>query len=214
MMFGSRAWKFGWRIFGFILSVVSILVGVIGLCNLIIIVSSESRVVDQLEAVPHRKTALILGAGPQSLALRQRLDAGIDLFGAGKVDQILISGGGSGTEVNETRFMYRYLRFMGVPAERILRDDFGFRTLESVRRAKSEFGLSELTVVTQRYHCYRGVFLAQTSGIDVVGYVADDAEREFFPATRSREVFARVVAVGDAFLGSFDDSWRVYDFDP
>jgi SanA protein len=149
---------------------------------------------DGLDPAP---TALILGAGPGSLALENRLEAGIELWNSGRVEHLIISGGGDGTGFAETDFMRRYLVNRGLPEDVIIVDSLGLRTLDSVHRAQGFFGYDSVILITQRYHLYRAMFLGRCKGLTVQGFAAVDAERRFFLSTRFRESLARVRAVLD-----------------
>ena len=83
--------------------------------------------------------------------------------------------------------------------EDVLSDYAGFRTLDSVVRARNLFGATELTVISQRFHCERAIYLAARHGIDAVGFEADEvAPRSVRIKLAVREAFARVLAVLDA----------------
>ena len=90
-------------------------------------------------------------------------------------------------------------RNVRVAPEDVLSDYAGFRTLDSVVRARNLFGASEITVVSQRFHCERAIYLASRHGIDAVGFEADEvAPRAIRIKLAVREAFARVLAVLDA----------------
>ena len=83
----------------------------------------------------------------------------------------------------------------GVPADALTLDDAGFRTLDSVVRAKEVFGQRKLTVITDRFHAYRAVFLAEHYGIDAVAYPSAEVEMRWSFKARTRECFADVRGV-------------------
>lgn len=169
-------------------------------------------------AVPERPVALVLGAGvrPDGLPtflLARRLDAAAELYFAGKVEAVLVSGDNSVDHYNETDTMADYLVAAGVPRSRIAGDYAGFSTWESCARAREVFGVEAATVVTQDFHLSRAVRLCRAAGIDTVG-VADSSLRERRFATVYgwvREVPAAVAALGTAvfrpdptFLGEYE----------
>ena len=95
--------------------------------------------------------------------------------------------------------MARELVAEGVAPEDVLSDYAGFRTLDSVVRARNLFGATEITVISQRFHCERAIYLASEHGIDAVGFEADEvAPRAIRAKLAVREAFARVLAVLDA----------------
>lgn len=126
------------------------------------------------EAVPERPVALVLGAqvypsGNPSPYLKARLDLALQLFNAGKVRAILVSGDNGTEHYDEPDAMRKYLIAKGVPAIKVVADYAGFDTYDSCVRAQKIFGVSALTVVTQEYHLYRAVAICQAIGLDVVG---------------------------------------------
>lgn len=157
--------------------------------------------------VPERPVALVLGAGVRpdgqpTRVLARRLELAAELYAAGRVEVVLVSGDNSVEHYNETDTMREHLVAAGVPAERIAGDYAGFSTWESCVRAREVFGVTEATVVTQDFHLPRAVALCRAAGIDAVG-VADDASGERVWATRYgwvREVPAAVSALGTAVL--------------
>ncbi len=166
-------------------------------CNFFVFLVGYWGIEERAEALPETSAALILGAGPGSGAVQERLRAGIDLWQSGKVHYLLVSGGGDGTLYSESAYMERFLLREGVPPEVILVDPLGLRTLDSVKRARDVFGLRDVTIVTQRYHLYRSLFLARVAGMKVHGYVAQGGPEIDASGVRSREFFARVQAVVD-----------------
>ncbi|MFL1381058.1 MULTISPECIES: SanA/YdcF family protein [unclassified Nocardiopsis] len=157
--------------------------------------------------VPERPVALVLGAGVRpdgqpTRVLARRLELAAELYTAGRVEVVLVSGDNSVEHYNETDTMREHLVAAGVPAERIAGDYAGFSTWESCVRAREVFGVTEATVVTQDFHLPRAVGLCRAAGIDAVG-VADDASGERVWATRYgwvREIPAAVSALGTAIL--------------
>lgn len=166
-------------------------------CNLLVVLVGGSRIEDDVSAIPPGEVALVLGAGPGSMAVIHRLEAGVELWEAGRVRFLLVSGGSDGTGFGETAYMKRYLREHGVPEHAIIVDPLGLRTLDSVLRARDVFGVRKIVLVTQRYHLYRAVFLARWAGMDAHGYVAPGEEGDEFEVTQGRELLARVRAVLD-----------------
>jgi SanA protein len=155
------------------------------------------------DALPTTKVGLVLGCseqvagGRKNLYFERRIAAAAELFHAGKVRYLLVSGDNSRADYDEPSDMRRALIAAGVPASRIVSDYAGFRTLDSVVRAKQVFGLNELIVVSQRFHNERAVYLARAHGIRAFGYDARDVSGSAAFRTRLREIVSRVVAVLD-----------------
>ncbi|MFJ9558200.1 vancomycin high temperature exclusion protein [Nocardiopsis sp. NPDC101807] len=170
------------------------------------------------EGVPERPVALVLGAGVRpdglpSLLLARRLDTAAELYFAGKVEAVLVSGDNSVDHYNETDTMSDYLVAAGVPENRIAGDYAGFSTWDSCVRAREVFGVEEATVVTQDFHLPRAVRLCRDAGIDAVGVADSSLEERRFATVYGwvREVPAAVAALGTAvfrpdptFLGGYE----------
>jgi vancomycin permeability regulator SanA len=129
--------------------------------------------------VPATPVALVLGAsvnpdGTPSSFLKARLDLAHELYAAGKIKVILVSGDNGTVHYNEPDNMVKYLVSVGVPAKKVVADYAGFDTYDSCVRAKKIFGVDKLTVVTQSYHLMRAVATCRAVGIDAQG-VGDDS---------------------------------------
>ncbi|WP_433518394.1 SanA/YdcF family protein [Nonomuraea sp. CA-143628] len=159
-----------------------------------------------LARVPTSQVALVLGAGlfsgrPSSF-LARRLDIAAELYRAGKVKALLLSGDNSRKEYDEPTAMRDYLRAKGVPDAVMVLDYAGFDTWDSCVRARKVFGAERLTVVTQVFHLPRAVTLCRTAGLTTFG-VGDDSVKQWAVTTyasAAREVFATGKAFADALL--------------
>ncbi|NLB71484.1 MAG: DUF218 domain-containing protein [Chloroflexi bacterium] len=160
-----------------------------------------------LDTVPSKAVVLVPGAGLNavggpSLPLRDRLDAAIQLYKAGKVQKLLVSGDNDSVYYNEPGAMQTYAIEAGIPEEDVVPDYAGRRTYDSCYRARHIFGMDELIVVTQAYHLPRAVFLCENSGIDVVGVPVEQSRyiRSRFLFWNVREVFASIIAWTDVLI--------------
>lgn len=166
---------------------------------------SKGRIFDAPADVPHRRAALVLGCGKYvdgrlNLFYQYRIDASVELWAAGKIDAILVSGDNSRKGYDEPSSMKADLIERGVPAEYIALDYAGFRTLDSVVRAQKVFGLADYIVVSQPFHCRRAIYLAHKTGQSVIGYCAADVAGASGLKIRLRETVARAKAVVDILL--------------
>ncbi|SSZ29523.1 vancomycin high temperature exclusion protein [Aggregatibacter aphrophilus] len=127
-----------------------------------------------------------------------RLLAAQRLFEAKKVDYLLLSGDNRTLQYNEPRTMLKDLKKMGVPQEFIYLDFAGFRTLDSVIRADQVFKAHSLTIISQKFHCERALFIAKFHNIDAICFVADYPQ--VYSLVRVREFFARLQAVWDLMV--------------
>ena len=173
-------------------------VGLVFFCDARIRRVAAPFVYDEVAALPHHHAALLLGTSAQlndgrpNLYFRYRIDAAEALFRAGKVDKILVSGDNGDASYNEPQMMREALIDRGIPDSLIVLDYAGFRTLDSVVRAKEVFGQDSFIVVSQRFHNERAVYLAGRHGIDAVGFNARDVHSLRALRTRTRELLARV----------------------
>jgi SanA protein len=131
-----------------------------------------------VETVPSRRVAVIFGAqvyrnGRLSPMLRDRVATAADLYHAGKVEMILLTGDNRESNYNEPGAMRAYALNLGIPDEAILLDPLGIRTYDSCYRAYHVFDIDEAILVTQNFHLDRALLLCQSMGIDVVGVSAD-----------------------------------------
>ncbi|MCI0479144.1 YdcF family protein [Candidatus Uhrbacteria bacterium] len=155
--------------------------------------------------VPTSDVAIVLGAsvlrgGEPSDALRDRLDTALDLYRNGSVERLLITGDDGRYRVNEIASMRDYLTKAGVPWEHILVDDRGYRTYESCKRAAEVLHVETATVVTQRFHLGRALFLCNNFGIDAIGVAADRHTYVRGTYFWARDLAASVKAWWDVYL--------------
>ena len=161
---------------------------------------------DDVEVVPYNRVALVLGTskyligGSPNHYFKYRIKAAAELYNNGKVDYILVSGDNATVQYNEPRQMRRALIQAGIPAKAIYSDYAGFRTLDSIVRAKEVFGQARFTVVSQAFHNERAIFIARHFGIEAVGFNALDPSAYQGIKTRVREVFARLMGLLDLYV--------------
>jgi len=174
-------------------------------CNIRIEHYAKTRVYDEISDIPHRQTALVLGTSPTGRNGKPnryfitRINACADLFHAGKIDRIIVSGDNRHASYNEPEEMRKALVEKGIPDEIIYLDYAGFRTFDSVIRAKEIFGQTSFIVISQRFHNERAVFIAGKKGIDAIALNADDISYGFL--THVREWFARCKVFLDLLFG-------------
>ena len=161
---------------------------------------------DDLAKLPHNRVGVVLGTSPKlangqpNLYFTYRLQAAANLFKAGKVGYLLVSGDNSSPFYNEPVAMRDALVELGVPRERIYLDYAGLRTLDSIVRTKEVFQEQSFTVISQRFHNQRGVFIARKRGLEAGGFDARAVSRRSSPLVYVREYFARVQMVLDLFF--------------
>jgi SanA protein len=171
-------------------------------------VSTNGDVYDDASAVPDKPVALLLGcskyfgAGYENPFYSHRIDAAAELYRAGKVRGILVSGDNSRKSYDEPSDIRADLIAQGVPGEYITLDYAGFRTWDSLVRARDVFGQQSMVIISQRFHCQRAIFLARKLDLDVVGYAAKDVGGRGGRNIRRREILARNKAVIDLLTGA------------
>ena len=164
----------------------------------------RSDIYEDMEKVPHRPYGLVLGTSKYftgntpNLFYHNRLLAADRLFEQGKVDYLLLSGDNRTLQYNEPRTMWQDLTKMGVPADFMFLDFAGFRTLDSVIRAKQVFKAEPMTIISQKFHCERALFIAKYYGIDAICFAADYPNVYSFVLIR--EFFARLKVVLDLLI--------------
>ncbi|MDO5044706.1 MAG: ElyC/SanA/YdcF family protein [Coriobacteriia bacterium] len=159
---------------------------------------SEPHIFTQNEVSQKRAEAIVvLGAkvhadGRPSLMLKDRLDAAANLYEQGVSDRIICSGDHGQTSYDETGNMKAYLIAQGIPADHIFEDHAGFSTYETVYRADAIFGAQKLAYVSQEYHLFRTLYVAQMLGqTQSFGVICDTRLYEGQSYRDAREVVAR-----------------------
>ncbi len=160
-----------------------------------------------LGIAPQGKTALVFGAGlyrdgSPSAVLRDRVQTAVELYKAGKVEKLLMSGDNSTLSYNEPGAMQKYAMQLGVPEEAIVLDYAGRRTYDSCYRARTIFGVDDVLLVTQDYHLPRALYICNILGLKAVGISAD--RRNYRMGTyiywRLREIPATFTAFIDLYI--------------
>jgi SanA protein len=168
--------------------------------------AARGRTYSDVHLIPHRRVGLLLGCvktfpgGWPNPFFSNRIAAAVELYHAGKVDYLLVSGDNHIRTYDEAKDMKDSLAELGVPREKIYCDYAGFRTLDSVVRARDIFGQSEITIISQEFHNRRAIFIARHRGVDAIGFNAREVDTYDSFDTRCREELARVDAVLDVFL--------------
>ena len=127
--------------------------------------------------------------------------ATVKLYKAGKIDFVLVSGDNGRTEYDEPTDFKDELIKNAIPENKIFLDYAGFRTLDSVVRAKKVFGQKSITIISQEFHNERAIFLAKRHGIKAVGFNAKDVTTRYGLKVEIREYFSRTKVFIDLLLG-------------
>jgi len=157
------------------------------------------------DSLPDCKTAVLLGTskymanGSRNYFFYNRIMAAEDLFKSGKIKVIIISGDNSLSYYNEPEDMKKELVKAGIPDSVIYLDYAGFRTFDSMIRAKEIFGQTKFIVVSQKFHNERAIFIARRYDMEVFGFNAEDVSSASGLKTKIREWFARVKVFIDVY---------------
>ena len=177
--------------------------GFIVLSNYIVKQTAKSKTFNTVSKLEKHKVGLVLGAvktlsnGRINLYYKYRVDAAVALYKANKIDYILVSGDNGRKTYDEPSTFKEDLIKRGVPESKIYLDYAGFRTLDSVVRAKEIFGLTSFIVISQEFHNQRAIYLAKHHDINAVGFNAKDITGRYGFKTRLREYIAKTKAVVD-----------------
>ena len=183
-------------------------------CNQIVVNNAEGKVFSDIDSIKYNKVGLLLGTTPQARIGRitnafftYRIDAAEELYKAGKIEKILISGDENSLDgINEPECMRDSLVARGVPERAIILDGKGYRPIHSVINANKVYGLKSFTIISQKFHNERAIYQAEHLGLDVENiqaYNAKDPKSRRAYLTTIREYFARVKMFMD--LITYDD---------
>ena len=178
--------------------IIIIITVVIGIAiNLYVKLSTKKQIIkeNEYEKLSDIDCIIILGAGiwgdKPSPMLEDRLLEGIKLYQNNVSNKIIMSGDHGRKEYNEVKIMKEYAIEKGIPSENIFMDHAGFSTYDSIYRAKDIFQAKKVIIVTQKYHLYRALYIANKLGLEAYGVGADP--RKYVGATyrEIREILAR-----------------------
>jgi len=176
-----------------ILSFISIL-----WANSTITKQTENQIYSETDSIPENNVGLLLGTskllrnGNLNRYFENRISATVQLYKAGKIKNIVISGDNSTKDYNEPEDMKNELIKRGIPENRIYLDFAGFRTYDSVFRMKEIFGQDRFTIISQKFHNQRAVYIANALKLNAIGFNAKDVNAYNGLKTQIREKFARV----------------------
>lgn len=135
---------------------------------------------------------LVRSNGTPSNMLEDRLERGIELYESGAAPKLLMSGDHGRVDYNEVETMKQYAVEAGVPSSDVFMDHAGFSTYDSVYRAKEIFEADKVIIVSQEYHLYRALYLAEKLGLEAYGVAAEGDDYGGQTYRELREILARV----------------------
>lgn len=195
------------------------IVSTIMLCHYIVVWNANGKIYTKIEDIPASDIGLLLGTPPQTRYggmsnsfFNYRIDAAEALYKAGKIGYLLISGDDNSLNgLNEVQCMKDSLIIRGIPASVIFLDGKGLRTFDSVVRTSTLFGVKSFTVISQKFHNERAIYLAEHLNLDIEKVQAFNAKSptsKLSLLTYLREYLARVKMFMDIF---FKDEIEVLD---
>jgi SanA protein len=172
--------------------------GIIAAMNASVEKYAKDKVFTDVNKIPSKKIGLLLGTSKQgqhgnpNRYYTYRINAALDLYKAGKIKYILVSGDNGNKGYDEPTNMHDDLIALGVPDSLIYLDYAGFSTMGSIVRCKKVFNENDITVISQKFHNERAIYLAQANGMTAIGYNAKDITGKYGLKTHLREYLARV----------------------
>lgn len=174
--------------------------------SFLVIRAARGRTYSDPAAIPARHVGLLLGCsrflpdGRRNTFFDNRIQAAATLIRAGKIRYLVVSGDNRVRGYDEPQDMKDSLVQAGVPAGRIYCDYAGFRTMDSIVRAKEIFSQTEITVISQEFHNQRAIFIARNRGVDAIGFNAQEVDAYNSFKTKCRESIARANMLLDLFV--------------
>lgn len=169
--------------------------------------TAKNKTFSDINLIKKNKVGLVLGTtkllkgGFINTYFTYRINATVKLFKAGKIDFILVSGDNGSKGYDEPTDFKNELIKKGIPENKIFLDYAGFRTLDSVVRAKEIFGQTEITIISQQFHNERAIYLAENNGINAIGFNSKDVSSRYGIRVQIREYFARTKVFFDIIFG-------------
>src|SRR5581483_1949925 len=177
-------------------------------CNKTITDNAKNKLYSNVNNIPYNKVGLLLGTskfnghGYDNYFYTYRIQAAAELIQKKKIKYLIISGDNSTKDYNEPATMKADLVKAGVDSTIIYLDYAGFRTFDSIKRAKEIFGQDSITIISQQFHNERAIYLATKEGMTAIGYNAKDIGAAHGFKTHLREKLARVKVFADYLFGT------------
>ncbi len=176
-------------------------------CNKAVTNAASDKLYTDVATIPYNKVGLLLGtskylrSGRINDYYRKRIEATVELVRAGKIKYIVISGDNSRKTYSEPEEMRNDLIAAGVDSNTIYLDYAGFRTFDSMVRLREIFSQQNVTVISQKFHNERALFIASKEGIEAIGFNAKDVSAYYGFRIQIREYLARVKVFVDYIIG-------------
>ena len=187
-----------------VIGIVLIIFTILGIEAIFLRHTSED-IYSDISKIPPRETVIVLGAsvhsdGKLSPILKDRVDTAIKLYRSNKVKNFHVTGDHRTEDYNEIAAMVSYLRERGIPQNRITSDHAGLDTYDSMYRAGKLFNIENATVVTQKFHLPRALFISGQLGFNYFGFTADQRTYQTEYRLKQREKLANVKALWEVLI--------------
>ena len=167
------------------------------LINLYVILNTTSNIIikEEYQQLKDVDYILVLGASVrrerQSPMLEDRLKKAIELYNINTQNKILVTGDHTKEDYDEVTIMKNYLLENNIPEEKIIMDPAGVSTYDSIFRVQKQLKAKKIIIVSQKYHLYRALYIANSLGIEAYGVPADDIKYKGATYREVREILAR-----------------------
>lgn len=167
------------------------------LINLYVILNTTSNIIikEEYQQLKDVDYILVLGASVRrerpSPMLEDRLKKAIELYNINTQNKILVTGDHTKEDYDEVTIMKNYLLENNIPEEKIIMDPAGVSTYDSIFRVQKQLKAKKIIVVSQKYHLYRALYIANSLGIEAYGVPADDIKYKGATYREVREILAR-----------------------
>ncbi|WP_299337029.1 ElyC/SanA/YdcF family protein [uncultured Psychroserpens sp.] len=189
----------------FLLLIVFLLIALM-ITNYMVSYQAKGKIYTSTSKIPKNKVGLLLGTakflsnGNINLYYTYRINAAVALYKANKIEYILVSGDNGRKTYDEPTTFKEDLIAKGIPEDKIFLDYAGFRTLDSVIRAKEIFGQDSITIISQEFHNERAIYLAKHNNIKAIAFNAKDVQGRYGLKVQLREYLARAKASIDVLF--------------
>ncbi|GEQ87296.1 protein SanA [Patiriisocius marinistellae] len=165
--------------------------------------SAKGKTFTDINNITKHEVGILLGTGKFTANGKvnsyytHRLNAAVNLYKLGKINRILVSGDNSRRGYDEPSDFKNDLIALGIPEHHIYLDFAGFRTLDSIIRAKEVFNVNKAIIISQKFHNQRAIYLASQYDLNFIGFNAQNVSNSYGLKTEFREYLARTKAVFD-----------------
>ncbi len=181
----------------YITIIIAVVIVIILIINFFVKQSTKKQIIknSEIKKLEDIDCIIVLGAGiwenKPSPMLEDRLLEAISLYKNNVSDKIIMSGDHGKEDYDEVNVMKNFAIEKGIPSENIFMDHAGFSSYESIYRAKEIFKAKKIVIVTQKYHLYRSLYIANKLGLEAYGVASDPRQYVGAFYRELREILAR-----------------------